>query len=206
MSLFITFEGGEGSGKTTQCKMLYDFLLKSGVDAVLTREPGGTKSAEEIRNILLVGSPDKLGTIAETLLYMASRSEHWEKVIKPALNAGKVVVSDRFQDSTTVYQGMVKGADLEMLQCVYNVITSGQTPDITFVLSIRPEVGLQRAMQRHNNETRFEKLGIEFHKKVNKYFEDLAKTEDRFEVLNAEQDVETLHNLIIKKLEERGFL
>jgi dTMP kinase len=131
--LFITFEGGEGSGKTTQIKLLQQYLLSKNIDCITTREPGGCENAESIRNLLLSGAGDKWNAISETLLFQAARIEHIEKVIKPALLSKKIVLCDRFLDSTIVYQGIGKGLGGEYIKQLYQMTVGNFTPDLTFI-------------------------------------------------------------------------
>ena len=201
--MFITFEGGEGSGKSTQCKLLFDYLQNIGIATVLTREPGGTKSAEEIRKLLVVGNVEKWQPISEALLFMASRAEHWHHVINPALLTGHVVICDRFQDSTNVYQGMTENVSVDMLQTVYHNITGGVLPNRTYILLVDAEIGLKRSLSRSsNNETRFESIGLEFHKKINEYYFKLAQTSDRFMIIDAENSIENIHEKIVNDVKK----
>ncbi len=195
--MFITFEGGEGTGKSVQASLLKDFLISSGVDVVLTREPGGTTFAEEIRKILLTGEPEKISPLTEALMYLVARTDHWERKIKPALNAGKVVISDRFQDSSVVYQGLCKGVDMNVLNAVYSSITNNQMPDRTYLIDLEPEIGLARSLSRNNSETRFEKMDISFHRKVREGFLELShKYADRYLVLDGSLSIPEIQELI----------
>ena len=201
--MFITFEGGEGTGKSVQANLLKEFFISSGVDVVLTREPGGTPFAEEIRKTLLTGEPEKITPLTEALMYLAARAEHWERKIKPALNAGKVVISDRFHDSSVVYQGICKGVDINVLDTVYSSITNNQIPDRTYLIDLAPEIGLARSLSRDNSETRFEKMDISFHKKVRDAFLELArKCSDRYLVLDGSLPIDAIQELIRKDLSD----
>ncbi len=165
--MFITFEGGEGSGKSTQSVLLAERLKKDGHDVVLTREPGGTEGAESIRELVLKGDIDRWDSLTESLLFLASRSDHWQRVIKPSLDAKKIVICDRFHDSTIAYQGHGKGVDINFLNTVYKQITGGVFPDRTYLLFIEPKVGLTRSVSRENNdEIRFERMKSKFHEAV----------------------------------------
>ena len=190
--LLITFEGGEGSGKTVQSKLLADFLKKKGYDVILTREPGGTEGATEIRKIVLTGSADRWGPIPESLLYLAARADHWEKLIKPALNNGQIVISDRFHDSSVVYQGICKGVNVEFLNTIYKNITNGKLPDRTYLVSVNPEIGVKRSLSRAGNtETRFENMKMDFHQKVYAGFLKLAEESNgRIKVIDGEKKIE----------------
>ncbi|MDR1390990.1 MAG: dTMP kinase [Holosporales bacterium] len=196
--VFITFEGGEGSGKSTQSRLLANRLVLDGFDVVLTREPGGTDGAERIRDLVLTGSADKWGALTEALLYLAARSDHWERVIKPAIDAGKVVISDRFHDSSIIYQGHVKGVPTDFLDFVYKIITGGVVPDRTYLIVTDPQIGLQRSINNHNNkETRFEQMGVEFHRLVLNNFLKLAKQNDRFAVIDGSRSISSIQNDIL---------
>ncbi|MDR1488561.1 MAG: dTMP kinase [Holosporales bacterium] len=196
--MFITFEGGEGSGKSTQSMLLYEALLRNGYNAILTREPGGTEESLKIRDLVLKGSIDKWSPVTESLLYLADRAEHWNRIIKTELALGKIVICDRFQDSTIVYQGYCKGVSIEFLQYIYSYITGGIFPDITYLLTIDPETGLNRSLNRSgNNETRFESMDIKFHKEVNENFLNLSKEHNkRFVVFEGNGDKQIIHNMI----------
>ena len=198
---FITFEGGEGSGKTTQIKLLAAALEKSGVPFIATREPGGCVSAEKIRSLLVTGDVDSLLPVSETLLFNAARYEHIYRTIKPALAEGKTVICDRFFDSTLVYQALGKGLGAEYIQSLHNMVFGNFMPNITIILDIDPKEGLKRASSRSGDETRFENLDVEFHNKIRKGFLDIAKKEpSRCIVFNALQDIEALHNQIMSRL------
>lgn len=196
--MFITFEGGEGAGKSLQSKLLADKLLADGYDVVLTREPGGTAGAESIRSLLLKGAEELWGAFAESLLYLAARADHWEKIIKPALCAGKIVISDRFQDSTLVYQGYCKGVSIDILNIIFEKITQGFHPDRTYLLAVDPKVGLTRSINRKNNdELRFENMDIRFHENVLRYFLNLAgENNKRFKIIDGTQSVNDIANEI----------
>ena len=156
--LFITFEGIDGSGKSTQARLLAEHLRAEGRDVVLTREPGGSPGAEEIRRLVLEGDPERWSAETEILLFTAARRDHLEKTIRPALEAGKVVVCDRFADSTRVYQGITRG-DLRGLVDELHSMMIGREPDLTFVIDMDPALGLSRAKGRNGSEERFEDFG-----------------------------------------------
>ena len=193
--MFITFEGGEGSGKTTQIQLLAKWLedQNSGISPLVTREPGGTSGAEDVRNLLVTGSADKWLPATEALLMSASRHEHVERTIKPALAAGQVVISDRYYDSTTVYQGIVGGVDRRAVQALHDLASGGLSPDITILLDMDVELGLGRAHGRGGDETRFETKGTAFHQQVRHGFLALAEAEpDRICVIDAAGDVDSI--------------
>ena len=157
--LFLSFEGIDGSGKSTQARALADRLRAQGRDVVLTREPGGSAGAEEIRRLLLTGDPDRWSAETEILLFTAARRDHLERTIRPALARGAVVVCDRFADSTRVYQGVTRG-DLRDLVDRLHALAIGVEPDLTFLIDIDPATGLARATARAGAELRFESMGL----------------------------------------------
>lgn len=168
--LFISFEGIDGSGKSTQTKLLKDRFP----DAVLTREPGGSAGAEEIRALLLTGDPDRWSAETEILLFTAARRDHLEKTIQPALEVGKTVICDRFADSTRVYQGATRGDLRGTVDTLHNVMI-GREPDLTFIIDMDPEVALTRGLARGSGEDRFEDMGLAFQETLRHGFLALAK-------------------------------
>ena len=199
---FITFEGADGGGKSTQVQLAATWLRERGYEVVTTREPGGTVLAEKVRELVLDPALP-LNTTSQTLLYLAARSEHVEKVIKPALNAGKIVLCDRFSDSTLVYQGLAVGkawVELEELLRLCCFATAGLGPDLTLVLDGRPEVLVQRREKRGVTD-RYEEQGLDFQRRLRNGFLTLAQAEpDRVKVLNAEGSVETVAQFVQKAL------
>lgn len=203
--VFITFEGGDGCGKTTHARLLAEFLNKRGMSAVLTQEPGGTTVGEEIKKILLNKKNGKLHPTAELLLFAADRAQHVEEVIRPALSAGKCVISSRFADATWVYQGVARNLDKKLIQELALAATGGLTPDLTFLLDVDPEKGLQRT-QRTQKEVsprgemdRIEAEGVAFQKKVRQGYLELAKEEpNRFCVLSTDEPKDAVQEKIRK--------
>jgi dTMP kinase len=190
MSFFITFEGIEGSGKTTQVQHLFDFLQTQGFQVVVTREPGGCTMSDAIRTMLLNPENCTMSAHTELLLYSAARAQHVSEVIRPALNEGKVVLCDRFTDATTVYQGVGRGLDASILETINSFATEGLTPDLTLILDCPVESGLPRARARNRNdnleaEGRFEQEALAFHERIRQGYLDLASGQDRFCVINA---------------------
>lgn len=171
---FITFEGIDGSGKSTQARRLADHLRTQGCDVVLTREPGGSPGAEEIRQLLLTGDPDRWSPETEILLFTAARRDHLEKTIEPALSLGKTVVSDRFADSTRVYQGATRGDLRSMVDSLHRLMI-GREPDLTFVIDMDPALALERGLARKSGEDRFEDFGLAFQETLRHGFLALAK-------------------------------
>ncbi len=190
--LFITFEGIDGSGKSTQCKLLAEALAKAGRDVVLTREPGGSPGAEDIRRMVLEGDPEKWSAETEILLFTAARRDHMERTIEPALTAGKIVVCDRFADSTRMYQGLSRG-DLRATVDRLHEMMIGREPDLTFLIDMDPGIGLSRAKGRQGTEERFEDFGLTLQEKMRAGFLDLAdEFPDRFCVLDGNRPVEVV--------------
>lgn len=206
--LFVTFEGGEGSGKTTQVKMLADYLQESGREVVLTREPGGTGEAEKIRNLLVQSDGGNWAAIEECLLLFAARAHHVRTLIIPALLQGKIVICDRFTDSTMAYQGYGLGLDLERIEQINKVVLKNFAPNITFLLDIPADQGLARSKKRlqdeGSSEDKYESFDREFHEKLRRGFLDLARSNpNRMHVINATEGIKPIHNSIIRILEGR---
>jgi dTMP kinase len=196
---FITFEGIDGSGKTIQSKLLFDYLTSKGIDVILTREPGGTNGAEQIRSIILTGSVNRWEPITESLLFLSSRSDHWLKKIKPALDNGKIVICDRFQDSSVVYQGICKGVDIKFLNYIYENVTNNRQPDKTFLIDIEPNISISRSIARENSETRFEKIDMSFHEKARESFLKIAKQNERFTIIDGNKPIGKIREIIAQK-------
>ena len=192
--MFITLEGIEGSGKTTQIDRLVKFLEDKGIGCVSTRQPGGTLIGENIRSILLDPVNSDLAPLTELLLYMADRAQHIHELIRPALKNGKTVVCDRYFDATLVYQGFARGLSIELIGQLHQLLFDDLKPDVTFLLDLSPQVGLERAWQQLNNgqrsgdESRFEAEALAFHEKVRAGYLELARLEpDRFRIVDAAQ-------------------
>ncbi len=176
---FISFEGGEGAGKSTHSKLLAERLQDAGIEVVVTREPGGSPGAEIIRHIILSGAAKPLGAEAETMLFASARDDHLRTTIRPALERGAWVLCDRFANSTRVYQGIVGDVDLWLIQELERITVGETVPDLTFVLDLPAEVGLARAGQRRGSAhaDRFESEGVDFHEKLRAGFRTLAQSE-----------------------------
>jgi len=197
-NLFITFEGGDGSGKSTQVNLLKDYLENLNFETIKTREPGGTPSAEILRDLLTTGEVEKWTPMSEALLMWASRYEHLIQVIEPALNSGKNVICDRFYDSTYAYQGVAHNLGIDKMEKLKKIIIGDIEPDITFVLDIDPKVGLKRSLDRSNQENRFESYNIDFHNKIRSAFLEIAKkNKNRCVVVDASLNEQEINNLII---------
>ena len=189
---FISFEGIDGSGKSTQIQHLGKYLETLGFDVIITREPGGSVGGEQIRNLLLQGAVDRWSAETEILLFTAARRDHLERIILPALEDGKVVICDRFTDSTRMYQGM-RGPSLRNLVELLNEKVIKCDPDLTIIIDINPETGLKRAKSRKTVEERFEDFGVELQMKMRQGFIELAKEfSNRIEVVNGQQSVDEL--------------
>jgi dTMP kinase len=196
---FITFEGGEGTGKSTQAKLLVDRLKSLGVDVVLTREPGGSPGAEAVRHVLLSGAAKPLGPYAEAILFAAARDDHVRCTIKPALEQGTWIVSDRFVDSTRVYQGALSNIDPKVIQRLERITTGDTQPDLTFILDLPAEIGLQRAAKRRGSgrRDRFEAEGLAFHNKLREAYLELAEREpQRCTVIDAAAEMTAIAEVI----------
>ena len=188
--LFISFEGIDGSGKSTQARLLAQALRTRGLDVVLTREPGGSPGAEEIRALVLEGPPDRWSAETELLLFTAARRDHLERTIRPALAAGQIVICDRFADSTRMYQGL-RGAGLRAKVDALHALMIGQEPDLTVLVDMEPNTGLARALARQGHEERFEAFGADLQHAMRAGFLDLAKEQpDRFVVVNGAGSIE----------------
>ena len=185
---FITLEGGEGTGKSTQIKRLADALQAKGIKVLATREPGGSPGAEQIRKLMVEGEPGRWDAITETLLVYAARADHVARTIGPALMAGTWVISDRFNDSTFAYQGVGRGVPRETIRRIDSAVLDDFAPDLTLVLDLDVKLGLERAMARASAsvENRFEKFGADFHEKLRQAFLDIARrSPDRCRVIDA---------------------
>src|SRR5690606_9283193 len=201
MGLFIVLEGVEGSGKTTQARMLGDWLARAGIDHLVTREPGGTAVGEEIRRILLHG--DEVPSRAELLLMLAARAVFVEEVVRPALERGLVVVADRYEMSTLAYQGYGRGIPLEEVRRLNAFATGGLRPDVTLVLDVPPQVGEARRAREGRDADRIERAGSEFHTRVAGAYRLLAEIEPRVERIGGSERPEWVHAEIVRRLRAR---
>jgi dTMP kinase len=194
---FVTLEGGEGAGKSTQAKLLVDALGAAGIPALATREPGGTPAAEEIRALLVTGEPDRWDAIAETLLHFAARRQHVVDRVAPTLARGTWVVSDRFADSTLAYQGYAQGVGRAVVEAIRQATLGELVPDLTLVLDLPAELGLHRARQRADGVSRYERLPIDRHRALRDAFLDIARREpERCRVVDATGDVASVQAAI----------
>lgn len=205
--MFITLEGIEGAGKTTQINDMVRFLESRGYSCTVTREPGGTAIGTKIRSILLDPECGEMAPLTELLLYNADRAQHVEALIKPALDAGKTVICDRFFDATTVYQGYARGLDISLIMTLHQLVLGVLKPDMTILFDLPAEIGLARAWKavrqgnRIHQETRFEKEALEFHEKVRAGYLDMARQEpSRFRIIDARQDQKRVTEEILRIL------
>ncbi len=208
--MFITLEGIEGSGKTTQLEHIVDYLKGRGCECTVTREPGGTRIGKKIRSILLDPDSREIDPMTELLLYMADRSQHINEIIIPHLASGKLVLCDRYYDATLVYQGYARGIDIEIIQRLHRWVLKDLKPDVTILMDLEPQIGLKRAWKeidrgtRTGRETRFEKETLRFHKKVRAGYLALARNDpDRFEVIDASQSERQVRERIIHLLDRK---
>ena len=187
---FITLEGGEGAGKSTQARLLAEWLGQKGISVTLTREPGGTPGAEDIRNLLVTGAVGRWDSLTETLLHYAARREHMARLILPALDAGQWIICDRFIDSTTAYQGYGQGIDLDVIGRLRETVLGAFAPDLTLILDVAPETRRARTAARPGNEDRYERMNEAFHDRVRAGFHAIAAAEpERCAVIAADQEI-----------------
>jgi dTMP kinase len=201
---FITFEGGEGAGKSTQLKRLVARLEAQGREVVATREPGGSPGAESIRALVLNGAADRWSPVTETLLMYAARRDHIERVIRPALERGAWVVCDRFADSTRAYQGAAGGTDPRLIAALETYILEDVRPDLTLIFDFPPEAGLARAMARPDAEARFESKGMAFHERLREGFLEIARAEpERCVVIDADGAIAAVEDAVWAAVQDR---
>jgi dTMP kinase len=200
---FISFEGGEGAGKSTQIRRLAERLQAAGHDVVVTREPGGSPGAEAIRELLVNGAADRWSPVTETLLMYAARRDHVERVIRPALASGAVVLCDRFADSTRAYQGAGGDAPASLIASLEDHVLSGTVPDLTLILDLPAEIGLERAEAR-GGAARFESKGLAFHERLRAGYLEIARREpERCVVIEANADIDAVTAAISRTVDQR---
>lgn len=202
--MFITFEGPDGSGKTTQVKRIGRKLIEKGFDIVYTREPGGTEISNQVREILMNMKNKQMCPRTEILLFCAARAQLVEEVIRPALQSGKIVISDRYADSTLAYQGYGHGFEQETLKHILNFATGNLWPDLTFLLDIPAEKGLRRRISNQEEWNRMDDYQLAFHERVRKGYHQLAAADpQRWEIIDADQPEEAVENEIMQRLARR---
>ncbi len=201
--LFITFEGPDGSGKTTQLNLLEKYLIDKGYDVLITREPGGTKISEQIRSVILDKENTEMDSVTEAMLYASSRAQHVAQLIKPSLKEGKIVISDRFVDSSLVYQGVGRGLGFKFIKKINDFAIQGTMPDITILIKIPPEIGLKRKF--HSKEfNRLDMEKIEFHRKVFDAYLQLENSySDRIVSVDGTKNIDEIHKAILNIIEKR---
>ncbi|HOW07235.1 MAG TPA: dTMP kinase [Flexilinea sp.] len=202
--MFITFEGPDGSGKTTQVKRIGRKLIEKGFDIVYTREPGGTEISDQVREILMNMKNKQMCPRTEILLFCAARAQLVEEVIRPALQSGKIVISDRYADSTLAYQGYGHGFEQETLKQLLNFTTGNLWPDLTFLLDISAEKGLRRRISNQEEWNRMDDYQLAFHERVRNGYHQLAAADpQRWEIIDADQSEEAVENEIMQRLARR---
>jgi len=201
---FITFEGGEGTGKSTHVKRLAEALERAGIDVLTTREPGGAPGAEQIRKLLVDGETARWDGLSEALLHFAARREHLVKTVLPALARGQWVLSDRFADSTMAYQGYGFGLEREVITTLYDTVVGDFRPDLTIVLDLPAEAGLARAEARGSGGTRYERMGLAFHQRLREGFLDIARREpERCVVIGADAEIDDVSAAVLAAVRDR---
>lgn len=206
--IFITLEGGEGTGKSTQIRLLQQALVAAGVNCLTTREPGGTDQAERIRNLLLQRDSGAFDPMTEALLLFAARREHLVNKIWPAMGKGQWVISDRFADSSRAFQGYGMGLDMQVIETLYQLVAGDFQPDLTLIFDIDPEVGVGRSMLRSQKagttEDRYERMGLPFHHRLRNGFLEIAKKfPKRCVVVDASRDIQSVHQQLLQVIESR---
>ena len=205
MKNFVSFEGGEGSGKSTQAKLLFDSIKKITKRVILTREPGGSVKIDFIRK-LIVSSDYNFDPITELFLINAARNEHIKKIILPSIKVNKIVICDRFVDSTYAYQVFGKGVDKFIFEQLNEIIIKKVLPEVTFLIDINPIVGIERSLKRKNNEIKFENYKIDYHKKVRKAFNKISKINDRIIKIDGKQTKRDIHRIVVDYFNKKKIL
>ena len=201
---FITFEGGEGTGKSTQLRLLEKYLENVGISVVTTREPGGTPPGEDIRHLLVNGETNKWNPLTEVLLHYAARHEHITRVIEPTISSGKWVLCDRYTDSTLAYQGFAQHVDFKYITKLQKIVVGRFTPNLTIILDLPVEIGLKRAEERDTGGTRYERMGLKFHQTLRESFLKIADDNpERCVVFNANKPEILIEKEIINLVNKR---
>ncbi len=201
---FISCEGVDGSGKTTQLQFLCDALFAAKIDYVRTREPGGTEGGNAVRSLLVEGEPDRWDPLSETLLHMAARRDHTKRLVAPSLAQGKWVITDRYADSTLAYQGYGHGVDHALIETLNQKVTERRMPDLTLIFDLDAEAGLARTQQRGDLEDRYESMQLTFHKRLREGFLEIAEAnKQRCVVVDASKDIATIHATVLETVNQR---
>ena len=201
---FITFEGGEGAGKSTQVRALVAHLRDLGLEVVQTREPGGSSGAEALRDLLVTGDAGRWSPVSETLMMYAARANHLEQVIRPALERGAWIVCDRFADSTRAYQGAGGGVTPDLIETIDRAVVADTQPDLIIVMDMPPEAGLRRALSRGDDENRFESKGLAFHERLREGFlRRAAAYPERYRLIDADRPIEDITLSIWAEVSDR---
>lgn len=198
---FISIEGSDGSGKSTQIKLMKEYFASKGFEVVESREPGGTRIGEKIRNIILDNENVEMSPVTEALLYAASRAQHVTEVIRPCLKQGKVIICDRYIDSSIAYQGVGRGLGIDVVSKINSVAIQGIMPDLTVFFDIDPEVALNRKIE-DGKADRLELEKLEFHKKVYKGYKQIASTNSRIKIIDASRSVMEIHKDVVNIIDE----
>lgn len=199
--LLITFEGVEGCGKSTHARLIYTFLKKCGYNVIYIREPGGTRIGEKIRKVLLDAKNKEMSQETELFLFEANRAQIVEEVIKPALKKNKIIIGDRFFDSTTAYQGYADGIDIKFIEEINRFASGGITPDLTIVLDIKPEMGLRKVIQKKGKKDRMERKKLSYHSRVRRGYRKLANSfKERITLIKVRRGIGETQNLIRKEV------
>ncbi|MDZ7627491.1 MAG: dTMP kinase [Parvularculaceae bacterium] len=201
---FISVEGADGSGKSTQVRLLADHLRAAGHDLIVTREPGGGgEGAAAIRDLLLNGPVERWSALSEALMMYAARAEHLEKLIRPGLAAGKTVLTDRFADSTMAYQGIAGGVGQARVKLLHDAVVAGDDPDLTLILDVSADIGLQRATSRRGGESRFEEKGAAYQERVRAGFLAIARANpERCRLIDTSGDIDSVHRAIARAVDD----
>lgn len=200
----IVIDGVDGAGKGVQTKLLFQSFVDSGFDIILTREPGGSPAAEDIRKLLVEGDPQKWDSLTELLLMYAARRSHLRDTIWPALDAGQWVISDRFADSSRAFQGIAGELGLELVEKIHDIVVGDFNPGLVLILDIPESIALQRALDRGDNEDRFEKKGTEYHSKVRQAYRQIALSNpSQYRLIDANQSIERVSQHIIEEINQR---
>ena len=201
---FISFEGGEGAGKSTQVALLEAALTSRAIKCLTTREPGGSPGAEEIRNLLVKGDLDRWDPICEALLHFTARRHHVTKVIEPALRDGTWVICDRYTDSTVAYQGYGQGLNISWIEDLHRIVAGDLWPDLTIILDVPVKDGFDRISSRRSGDDRYERMDSEFHSRLRRGFLDIAKNHSkRCRIIDSSQSVEDVHNAVLDLVQEQ---